>query len=825
MNRDLLFTSNLSRKITNQHIIWCWISIIFNALGSLVSYLIIPEKKSFIVLGLSVSLLITIILGLKKSLRIPSKSLGVISIVLMNISFSYIYSQLNISDFQIFTFIYVGMFFGAGMFLLWELKYSILTLLITLIANYIFFKMFSPLSFKEIAINGGILTGSVSFFMIVSIQIRYKHLVNKVKSDIALLDSQENVKKSELKNRMLFNQNPRPMLIFLLDDLEIIDVNDTMVEAFGFSKSEFLMMKITDLRPAEEVGRIRKDVEIIKRGEEKKSEWKYVSKNGSPSYFEIDVKRIDYSGNDAGLILIQEITENKLVYQQLEDSEKELRSFFENNPTPMFVFEEENKKIIEVNKVMEEKYGYSKSYFKDIHYINQQLYRSFCEIVESENNHEKEYAHVLESGSFMIVTAQTSTIKYKRKNAKLVSLNDITSIKLNEMALEEATKLANEAKEHQSQFLSNMSHEIRTPMNGILGMTRLLQETELTKEQRKYMEAIFTSADNLMVIINEILDFSKIESGKLTIEKVPFNLSELSNMWEQTLKVKADEKAIGFYITKSADVPNNLIGDPTRLNQIIFNLMGNAIKFTEEGEVNLDILLKEKKEDEVLLQFDIKDTGIGIPSNKIRSIFSSFSQANSGITRKYGGTGLGLTITRQLIDFQEGSIWVESEVDSGSTFSFTLSYLIDKDGKFISSDQPLIETKIETSLTELNVLLVEDHDINQMLAIAVLEGWGCNVDLAVNGKEALDKVTIKDYDIVLMDIHMPVMDGYESTNKIRNNLKNRTPIIAMTASALMGDNQKCFDVGMNDYISKPFDPDLLLKKITNQIIKNEATWK
>ncbi|MCO6500018.1 MAG: response regulator [Vicingus serpentipes] len=406
-------------------------------------------------------------------------------------------------------------------------------------------------------------------------------------------------------------------------------------------------------------------------------------------------------------------------------------------------------------------------------------------------------------------------IKYSiiRRN---VMINFLLSKKQEELI--EEKQVAEKARELQSQFLSNMSHEIRTPMNGILGMARLLQKTKQTKEQEKYINAIYTSADNLMVIINDILDFSKIEAGKVVLEEISFNIRERFKVLHDILILKANEKGISLDFSIEENVPDWLIGDPVRLNQIILNLTSNAVKFTKKGVVKVNVKALAEKGEKIKLRCTVKDTGMGIPKDKLHNIFSSFTQASSATTREYGGTGLGLTISKQLVEIQGGKIFVESEEGKGSTFGFSIEYLIDTTNKNNIIQKPILKDKgASSSLNNLKVLLVEDHEINQMLAITVLEGWDFKVDLAVNGKEAVEKVADGQYDIVLMDIHMPIMDGYEATRNIREELNSNIPIIAMTASALIGDNQKCFDAGMNDYISKPFDTKLILEKIKFQI--------
>ncbi len=818
------FKLELNKKIEKQHVLGCWVAIAVNTIWSVISYLFFFDGDTlYLFAGIAISVIVFCSIMLRKQWKISSEMLGMIPMALMGIYFSLAYSQLELEKFQQFTYIYVSMFLGAGMFLLWNIKYSIYTVISIFIASVIFINLLSPLSFVDAMLNGGILDSSMALFMIVSIQVRYNYISKKIKSNIVLMETQKKIKISEVQNRLLFNQNPRPMIIYNLENLDILDVNETMVNKYGYTRAEFLGMKITQLRREEDIDKLLKDVEDIKdikNGIEKVSEFVHVLKNGEKIFVEISAKSIDYSGKKARLVLINDITQSKIIQDQIIDSEKEHRLFFENNPVPMFVFSEKHQRIIEVNKTMESRYGYDSEEFSKLQLNNEPLYDTICELFTNDFSIEKEYSHISKAGNIIIVKAKKANIKYKRKPAILVSLNDITKIKYNELALRDARRHAEEAKELQSQFLSQMSHEIRTPMNGILGMTRLLKKTKLTQEQEKYANATFVSAKNLLHIINEILDFSKIEAGKMTIEKIPFNLKELANVWEESLILIADEKEIGFNINIKPDVPNNLVGDPVRLNQVIFNLAGNAIKFTKDGDVSINIFVDQINQNDVLLRFDVKDNGIGIPINKQVTIFDSFSQASTSTTRQFGGTGLGLAITKQLIELQNGEIWVESEEGVGSTFTFVINYELQNEE--VQLKKPVVEKESEDKLEALNVLLVEDHEINQMLATTVLEGWSFKVDLAENGEEAVQKVAKENYDVILMDIHMPKMDGYDATIQIRNKLSNQTPIIAMTASALIGDNQKCFDVGMDDYVSKPFDPDVLLQKIKKQLTKKSV---
>lgn len=388
-----------------------------------------------------------------------------------------------------------------------------------------------------------------------------------------------------------------------------------------------------------------------------------------------------------------------------------------------------------------------------------------------------------------------------------------------ELAIKQAIKAA-KAKE---EFLASMSHEIRTPMNAVIGITNLLLDESPRTDQLEYLDTLKFSSKNLLGIINDILDFSKIETGNITFEKINFSLAALLKNIIETFKVTSSNKGIALRLKGQADkLKHQLVGDPTRLTQIFTNLIGNAIKFTTKGYVLLNAEIMETNNKVVSIYFEVEDTGIGIPENKLDFIFESFTQAADDTTRLYGGTGLGLTITKKLIDLQGGKIQVKSQKGEGSTFYFTLSFPV---GKPII---PKVAQKVAGSLSSkvglegYTILLAEDNKINQLVAKKILKKWKVKLDIANDGVEAVEMVTKKTYDLILMDIQMPRMNGFEATKKIRalDAPQKDVPIIALTASAynLASENIKT-QYDMDAYVCKPFNPDHLFEEMSNCLLK------
>jgi PAS domain S-box-containing protein len=484
--------------------------------------------------------------------------------------------------------------------------------------------------------------------------------------------------------------------------------------------------------------------------------------------------------------------------------------------------------IIMINKAAEELTGWSQQdaigkSLEDVFRIKDKIKNEFVENPYSKvirvgitMGLKTQSVLVAKDGVERYVSASNAPIKNSRGSiiGVVVVFRDITKLKQFEEEMKMSKEAAEDSNKAKSEFLANMSHEISTPLNGIIGMTNLTIGTDLTIEQKENLNIVQMCANTLLKVINNILDFSKIEAGKMTIEAIEFEIKEIIDRTVKSHMFAAKEKGLELVYEIAPEIPKYLIGDPVKIHQILNNLIGNAMKFTENGQISITVEIDTATNKNLKLKFSVKDTGIGLTEEDMKQLFKSFSQVDGSITRKYGGTGLGLVISKQLIEMLGGEVWVESKKGVGSTFIFTINYNLLHN--IINNEKTnIIEAGLSVNKS-LDILIVEDDKVNQTVTNLMLSKKGHKVEVADNGKKALEVLKNKIFDIILMDIQMPEMDGIEATKQIRKNERGtgkHIPIIALTACAVQGDRERFIESGMDEYIAKPVQIDELLKKI------------
>ncbi|MCA9216768.1 MAG: PAS domain-containing protein [Planctomycetales bacterium] len=575
-----------------------------------------------------------------------------------------------------------------------------------------------------------------------------------------------------------------------------------------------------DLYPEELASKYRHDDKLVQTTGQTFSDIEQNFSGGDTHYFEVRKTPIrDNEGNIQGTqVIFWDVSAHKRIEAELDQERQLLNALLANTPDNIY-FKDREGRFIRISRAMAHRLGLNHpadaTQKSDRHF--------FGEHKEVQSREEEatlmRTGRSLESVEEQVTWPDGSTTWVSTTKAPLRNFvgevigtfgisRDITSRKATEAAQREAREAAEAANRAKGDFLAHMSHEIRTPMNAILGLTDLALETELTAVQRDYLETVLISAESLLGVINQILDFSKIDANKVELEIVPFKLHTVVHDTIKSLEFRAAEKALSLDLSIGENVPDEVRGDPTRFRQVLVNLIANAIKFTDRGDVSVEVALVEIDDCRTTVEVSVTDTGIGIPAENVNSIFAEFQQADSSTTRQYGGTGLGLAISAKLVNLMGGDISVKSRVGKGSVFRFSVQF----ENPTASEVEELNSTAEHVQSVEardhrsMKILLAEDGLANQKLALGILSRMGHHADVANDGCEAVDMYSVGTYDLVLMDVQMPEMDGLQATQKIREieaSSGTHVPIVAITAHAMEEDRRRCLEAGMDDYLRKP----------------------
>jgi PAS domain S-box-containing protein len=636
--------------------------------------------------------------------------------------------------------------------------------------------------------------------------------------------------------KSIFNTSPDPLVIVSMDERRYMYINEAYLELTGFARDEVIGRTTCELGVwADDEERSRALNSLIDTGSVRNFEAKFKTKTGEIKTVLYSTDILEVDGQSCRLSVVKDITERKEMEEALRQAREFSEKIMDCSRNAIFVLGLDGR-FERGNVASEDLSGYRFSELVGQPYSKvlppeaipaaDTLFRQV--VLLGEGFSDQEMPLLCKDGSIKTVLLSNAPLW---ENGKLTSIVgtaiDITGRKLLESSLAQAKVTAEIANRAKSEFLANMSHEIRTPMNAILGLTYLTLKTPLEDQQKKYLKQIDASGKMLLAIIDDILDLSKLQADKLALELIPFGLDEVFDGLQSMIAPRASEKGLAFTLASSPDLPPIIVGDPTRLSQILINLASNAVKFTEHGEVSIFTDVEYLSERSIRLRFSVQDTGIGMSKEELQGLFQPFSQADTSTARRYGGTGLGLTISRNLARLMKGSVEVESEPGQGSTFTFSAEFELEQDAPAspqLDVSPYQIPFELERSpLDSLDppargkVLLVDDNKINLEVALEILTSAGFTVETAGNGQEALMTLSQDGagYMAVLMDVQMPIMGGYEATRAIRDELGLKNiPIIAMTAHAAHSERQRCLDAGMNDYISKPMAPERLIGVLT-----------
>ncbi len=642
--------------------------------------------------------------------------------------------------------------------------------------------------------------------------------------------SRKEYQNTERRFKTLLEANPSAIMIF--QNFKLRYVNSSLVNLTGYSQEELLQMEVWQLIHPSSFNNVNNEKVCLEKDSFNfRGEFQIITKSRSNLWIDLSTRSIDFDNQPAVLATAIDITERKITEERLSESESRYKNFFSKNSATMLIVDPETGSIENANQAAINYYGFPKDTLlsmniDDINVMSAQEIEKEKQQAKQEHREHYYLKHKLADDTLRDVEIYTSLIKVGTSELNYCLVFDITERRKIEMELKKAKEIAEEANRVKSFFVSNVSHEIRTPLNAIVGLTDLILDGgNLSAEQMKYMESIKFSSDHLLGVINDVLDFSKLEAGKVSLEEIDFDVVTLVSECVKTIDFKAKEKNIEINTEIDSNLPAVLKGDPSRLRQILLNLLSNAVKFTEEGHIDVQVKLLKLNTEKVEVRFSVSDTGRGIPLEKQGLLFQSFTQAESDTTRKYGGTGLGLSISKKLVELQQGTIGLKSIEGMGSTFWFALNYQISD--KAYLPDMNKVSQRMR-DIKGIKILLVEDDRMNQFVMRRILEKWHADLEIAHNGREAIEKLEKNDYNVVLMDLHMPELNGYEAATLVRDpNSKVRNhevPILALTADVTSETRQRVKEAGMNDFITKPSDQGIIYEKIVLAVSNVKKTF-